>query len=136
VVQGGQEPRELPGGRFRSIESTTSNSDAPATRLVMRNKGSVLLATTSGKNGTRGSRLSAVRTPISRARRSPAGRDQANFATYRSPTAALDDQYSGSAWAAGSGTGTVTGYPLSSGATARSASPNASAEHSVSHFTS
>jgi hypothetical protein len=32
------------------------------------------------------------------------------------------------------GPGTVTGHPLSSGATTRSASPSASAEHSASHF--
>ena len=68
--------------------------------------GSVLLATTSGRNGTFGSRASAVKIPISFARRSAAGRDQANFAMNRSPMTALDDHHSGSALAAGSGHGT------------------------------
>ena len=36
----------------------------------------------------------------------------------------------------GTGTGTVARYPLSSGATARSASRNAASEHSASHFIS
>jgi hypothetical protein len=40
----------------------------------------VLLATTSGKNGTAGSRASAVTTPISRATRNAAGRDHAHLA--------------------------------------------------------
>jgi hypothetical protein len=58
----------------------------------------------------------------------------ANFTMNQSPTTALDDQYSGPAWAAGSGTGTVAGHPLSSGTTTRSASPSAPAEHSPSRF--
>ena len=63
----------------------TSNRDVPGTRLVIISSGSALLATTSGRNGTFGSRASAVRTPISRASRSAAGRDQANFTKNRSP---------------------------------------------------
>ena len=118
--------------RSGSIEPTTSNRDVPGTRLVISSSGSVLLATTSGRNGTLGSRASAVRTPISCARRSAAGRDQANFTMNRSPTGALPDCHSGSCLAAGPGT--VTGYPLSSGATTRSASRSAAAEHSASHF--
>jgi hypothetical protein len=101
---------------------------------VINSTGSVPLATTSGRNGTSGSRASAARTPISRTTRSAAGRDQANFAMNRSPTTALDDHHSGSALAAGPGTGTVTGHRLSSGATAFSASRTAAAEHAASHF--
>jgi hypothetical protein len=81
-----------------------------------------------------GSRASAVRTPISRAKRSAAGRDHANFAMNRSPTTALDDCHSGSSLPTGSGT--VIEHPLSSGATTRSASPSAAAEHSASHIIS
>ena len=50
----------------------------------------MLLAATSGRNGTAGSADSVVRTPISRASRSAAGRDHANFTTNRSPRATLD----------------------------------------------
>ena len=81
-----------------------------------------------------GVRWSASGIPVSRAKRRAAGRDQANLTTNRSPTTVLDDHHNGSAWAAGSGMGTATGYPLSSGATIRSASPRASAEHSASHL--
>jgi hypothetical protein len=56
---------------------------------------------------------------ISCATRSAAGRDHENFAMNRSPTAAVDDCHSGSSLPTGSGT--VMVYPLSSGATARSA---------------
>ena len=87
----------------------TSNSETPGTILVTRSTGSVPLATASGRNGTFGSHPSAVSTPISRARRSAAGRDQANFTMNRSPTTVLDDHHSGSALAAGSGTATVIG---------------------------
>lgn len=44
----------------------------------------MLLAATSGRNGTAGSRARAVRMPISCATRSAAGRDHANFAMNRS----------------------------------------------------
>jgi hypothetical protein len=74
----------------RSIDPTTSNSDLPGTYLVTRSSGSMLLAVTSGRNGTAGSPDSVVRTPISRARRSAAGRDHANFTTNRSPRTTLD----------------------------------------------
>ena len=46
-------------------------------------------------NGTSGTRTSAVRTPISRASWSVAGRDHENFATNRSFMTALDERYSG-----------------------------------------
>jgi hypothetical protein len=118
----------------RSIKSATSNRDVPGTRLVIISSGSALLATTSGKNGTVGSRASAVSTPISRASRSAAGRDQANFTKNRSPSGMQPEWYSGSCFPAGPGT--VTGYPLSSGATTPTASRNAAGEHSSSHFTS
>jgi hypothetical protein len=101
---------------------------------VIRSKGSELLATTSGRNGTFGSRASVVRTPISRAKRSAAGRDQANFTMNWSPTGSLPEWYSGFCLPAGPGT--VTGYSLSSGATVSSASRSAAAEHSASHFIS
>ncbi len=91
----------------------------------------MLLATTSGRNGTAGSRASAARTPISCASWSAAGRDQANFTKNRSPTGTLPECHSGSCLPAGPGT--VTGYPLSSGATTRRASASATAEHSASH---
>ena len=70
----------------------------------------------SGKNGTFGSRPSAASTPISRAGRSAAGRDQANFTKNRSPAGTQPECHSGSCSQAGPGI--VTGYPLSSGATA------------------
>src|SRR5262245_63907882 len=110
----------------------TSNKDVPGTRLVISSKGSVLLATTSGRKGTAGSRASAVRMPISCARRIAAGRDHANFAMNMSPTIALDDHHSGSPLPTGSGI--VTGDPLSCGATAVSASPTDATEHSDSHL--
>ena len=91
----------------------------------------MLLATTSGRNGTAGSRASAARTPISCASWSAAGRDQANFTKNRSPTGTLPECHIGSCLPAGPGT--VTGYPLSSGATTRRAAPSATAEHSASH---
>ena len=56
----------------------------------------MLLATAPGSNGTRGTRTSAVRTPISRASQSAAGRVHENFATNRSLMTALDECYSGS----------------------------------------
>src|SRR5205823_4403582 len=96
--------------------------------------GSVLLATTSGRNGTAGPRASAARTPISCASWSAAGRDQANFTKNRSPTGTQPDCQSGSSLPAGPGT--VTGNRLSSGATAPSASRSAATEHSASHFIS
>jgi hypothetical protein len=65
VVQGGQETRKLLAARSGSIELMTSNSDTPGTSRVIRSTGSVLLATTSGRNGTRGSPASTVSTPIS-----------------------------------------------------------------------
>ena len=93
MVQCRQEACQLPGARSRSIESMTSNREAPGTRLVMpeERSGLMLLATTSGRNGTCASRASAARTPISRARRSAAGRDQANFMMNRSPATVLPD---------------------------------------------
>lgn len=51
----------------------------PGTCLVISSGGRVLLATAPGSNGTGGTRTSAVRTPISRASRSAAGRDHKNF---------------------------------------------------------
>ncbi len=92
----------------------------------------MLLAATSGRNGTAGSRASTVRTPISRARRSAAGRDHANFAMNCSPTAALEECHTGSHSVVSPGI--VMEQPLSSGITTRSAAPSASAEHSASHF--
>jgi hypothetical protein len=106
--------------RSGSIEPTTSNREAPGTRLVIRSKGSVLAVMTSGRNGTAGWRASAARTPISCASWSAAGRDQANFTKNRSPTGTLPECHCGSCLPAGPGT--VTGYPLRSGATTRSAS--------------
>jgi len=80
----------------------------------------MLLAAISGRNGTFGSRASAARTAISRARRSAAGRDHANFTMNRSPRGTLPECHSGSSLP--TGPGTATGHSLSSGATARSAS--------------
>jgi YceI-like domain len=116
------------------IESATSKRDVPGRRLVIISSGSALLATTSGRNGTFGSRASAASTPISRVSRSAARRDQANFTKNRSPTGTQPECHSGSSLSASPGT--VTGYPLSSRATAPSASRSAAAEHSASHFTS
>jgi hypothetical protein len=130
MVQGRQEARELPAGAARSIEPMASNREDPGTRLVIRSRGSVLLATTSGRNGTRASLVSAVRTPISRARRSAAGRDHANFTMNCSP-AARAARLPQQVFLAGR-PGTAMEHPLSSGATTRRASPGAAAEHSAS----
>jgi hypothetical protein len=110
----------------------TSNKDVPGTRLVISNSGSALLATTSGRNGTRGSLANAFKTPISLARRSAAGRDHANLAIRSSPTIALEDHHTGSPSAAGSGT--RTSHRSNCGATLLRASPTALAVHSASHL--
>ena len=60
--KGGQEPRELPGGVVRVDRAGDLEQDVPGTRAVVISSGPALLATTSGKNGTFGSRASAVRT--------------------------------------------------------------------------
>ncbi len=96
LVQCRQEERAPSAGTIRSIESTTRNTDSPGTRPVNSSGGRMLLATAPGSNGTGGTRTSAVRTPISRASRSAAGRDHENFATNRSLMTALDECDSGS----------------------------------------
>ncbi|AEW99006.1 hypothetical protein SCATT_p08130 (plasmid) [Streptantibioticus cattleyicolor NRRL 8057 = DSM 46488] len=79
-----------------SIGSTTWNKDVPGTSLVTRNKGSVLPTTTSGRIGTAGAHDSAARTPLSRAKRSTAGRDHANFTTNWPRATVLVLRHSGS----------------------------------------
>jgi hypothetical protein len=73
VVHGGQERRELLASAIWVYRVRDFEQGRPGTRLVTRSKGSVLVATTLGKYGTVGSAASAVRTPISFARRSAAG---------------------------------------------------------------
>ena len=76
------------GGAGGNIAAKTVAGAAP--------EGYTLLATTSGRNGIRGSRPSAVRMPISMARRRAAGRDQANFTRNRPSATVLDDHHCGS----------------------------------------
>ena len=134
MVQDGQEPHELPGRAVRVDRVGDVEQGCPrhapgdqeqrvgAAGHDLRQERDRGFARERGQDGDLMRQLER------------AGRDQANFTKNRSPTGTLPECHSGSCFPAGPGT--VTGYPLSSGATTRRASPSATAEHSASHFIS